>query len=63
MIYESLNDHLSDVGRFDEWWNAVRSRDAEQLVTILLELGYDDPRPYVDNALKWGVTPNSDTLL
>jgi hypothetical protein len=63
MIYESLNDHLSDVGRFDEWWNAVRSRDADQLVKILLELGYDYPQPYVDNALEWGITPNPGALL
>ncbi len=49
--YETLSDHLEDVGVLDVWRDAVAARDRAAMERLLSLHGYTDPVPYIDAAL------------
>jgi hypothetical protein len=53
--YESLSDHLEDIGLLADWRAAVEVKDVNRMDQILRSAGYDDPSPYIENALRWGL--------
>ncbi len=53
--YESLSDHLEDIGVLADWRAAAEAKDVDRMDQILRSAGYDDPAPYIENALKWGL--------
>ena len=61
MLYESIYDHLEEVGKLDEYIAAMKAKDIDSIRTILTALGYD-PEPYVIAVLKWGANPNPKLL-